>query len=196
MSRDSASDNTRVCVCVFVSITDEVRADRVECVSVEVLYILVSTWDDRKKKVRSSPPTCFIMSSVHSSILCFTIVSFVKGKQLLLSCVFFLSLSFSNKMSDCMQGWISTGQSPSQTLSFGHTHRREHTRTIFTGFLQQLVCCTIQALWEDTEPKPASAQSQMNGIRPLLAVVTISSVLTDNVDKQLNSLVVMMSHLK
>lgn len=196
MSRDSASDNTRVCVCVFVSITDEVRADRVECVSVEVLYILVSTWDDRKKKVRSSPPTCFIMSSVHSSILCFTIVSFVKGKQLLLSCVFFLSLSFSNKMSDCMQGWISTGQSPSQTLSFGHTHRREHTRTIFTGFLQQLVCCTIQALWKDTEPKPASSQSQMNGIRPLLAVVTISSVLTDNFDKQLNSLVVMMSHLK
>lgn len=187
---------THVCVCVFVSITDEVRADRVECVSVEVLYILVSTWDDRKKKVRSSPPTCFIMSSVHSSILCFTIVSFVKGKQLLLSCVFFLSLSFSNKMSDCMQGWISTGQSPSQTLSFGHTHRREHTRTIFTGFLQQLVCCTIQALWKDTEPKPASSQSQMNGIRPLLAVVTISSVLTDNFDKQLNSLVVMMSHLK
>lgn len=137
---------THVCVCVFVSITDEVRADRVECVSVEVLYILVSTWDDRKKKVRSSPPTCFIMSSVHSSILCFTIVSFVKGKQLLLSCVFFLSLSFSNKMSDCMQGWISTGQLPSQTLSFGHTHRCEHTRTIFTGFLQQLVCCTIQAL--------------------------------------------------
>lgn len=54
MSRDSASDYTRVCVCVFVSITDEVRADRVECVSVEVLYILVSTWDDRKKK--SDPP--------------------------------------------------------------------------------------------------------------------------------------------
>lgn len=195
MSRDSASDNTRVCVCVCVDHRWSESRPCWMCFCWSALHTGVYMgWP--KKKVRSSPPTCFIMSSVHSSILCFTIVSFVKGKQLLLSCVFFLSLSFSNKMSDCMQGWISTGQSPSQTLSFGHTHRREHTRTIFTGFLQQLVCCTIQALWEDTEPKPASSQSQMNGIRPLLAVVTISSVLTDNFDKQLNSLVVMMSHLK
>lgn len=32
---------------ICVLITDEVRADRVECVSVEVLYITGSTWVDR-----------------------------------------------------------------------------------------------------------------------------------------------------
>lgn len=111
--------NTHICVLI----TDEVRANRVECVSVGVLYILGSKWVDRKIHIL---PTN-LSHNGHSTTLCFTNVSFLKERQPLLSCVFFLLLSSSKKMSGCMQGWKSTGQSPSQTLLQSHTHTRVNT---------------------------------------------------------------------
>ncbi len=55
------------------------KRDRVECVSVEVLCILGSVWDYNVRF--SSPSTCFLMLRVHSSILWFSIGSFLTKKR-------------------------------------------------------------------------------------------------------------------
>lgn len=147
------------------------RADRVECVPVEVLYMLGTIRDDRVVSWchMSAAPSCGSLLIVfwgRSS-------HFSTGRDF-----------FCYEMSDCMQGWISMGLLPSQSL----THRCDHVRSKLS----------LGVWWyEDAGPKPASAPNTVNGTRPLLSVVTLKGVSESpqtNRDKQLNSLVVMTSH--
>lgn len=78
-----------------------------------------------------------------------------------------------------MQGWISTGLSPSQSFS-SLGDAGVWSRSVYTAFFAAAAAACVSAglnsIREDTGTKPTTAQNEVDEIRPLLSVVTPNGV--------------------